>query len=799
MRSERVVILGVSVIVALVLGAACTGAASAASVVYSWGRNRSAVLGDGIEESAAPFSAVPGLIAGLSQVTAIAGGENHNLALESGGTVEAWGENADGQLGTGNTTSSDIPVPVSGLTEVTAVAAGKNHSLALLSNGTVEAWGANTEGQLGTGNTTSSDIPVPVSGLTEVTAIAADSNSSYALLRDGTVMAWGRNHSGQLGDGTVVQKDTPVAVSELTGVSAIAAGDEFALALLGNGEARAWGSDSHGQLGDSRVDEEPTDRPVAVHELDEARELAAGRADSLALLATGKVVAWGEDKWGELGGGEAGEGIYSSTPVAVHDLSGVKAIAAGGFHDLALLEGDTVMAWGGDEWGELGNGLSGKVGTKGVLSDLPVAVSCGLKGASAVAAGYWTSFAYGEITGDECPIITDVTPDEGPSSGGTTVTIKGTNLEGVSAVGFGETPALSFTVKSDSEIEAVSPPGLVSPSIKVTNAAGASAPDSATLFNYITTVLKVKPAYGPSAGGVEVQIEGVSLNKVTGVNFGSTPAESFEVVNSNLIRAIVPPGSGSATVTVTTASGLGEANPEATFAYLTGPEFGRCLKEERFGEFLGSDCTTVTSSDKKFQWYPASLGEQQLKKRGFTLTGGNVALETKGRTRIACTGDTGAGEITGDRSVTLSLTLSNCQQNATVACHSAGAAEGDVSLGPLVGELGVTRAAVSPLKSQVGLRIAASSGETLAEFSCGETPVTLRGSLILEARSTNKMRTTFSWSAKQSKGKQKVTHFEGEAEGGIQAKIGSSEYERAGLAASISQINEEELELDTLI
>lgn len=240
MATKRLGILGACLMGALVICAACAGGASAASVVYSWGLNEFGLLGDGTTEYAPVFSPVPGLVEGLSQVTALAGGERHGLAVNDG-IVEAWGENEAGDLGTGNfTTDSDIPVPVNDLTEATAVAAGSEHSLALLSNGTVEAWGSNRLGQLGVPGITSSDAPVPVSGLSEVTAIAAGSNSSYALLRDGTVMAWGENASGQLGDGTELQKDTPVAVSELTGVSAIAGGHRFALALLANGEARAW-------------------------------------------------------------------------------------------------------------------------------------------------------------------------------------------------------------------------------------------------------------------------------------------------------------------------------------------------------------------------------------------------------------------------------------------------------------------------------------------------------------------------------------------------------------------------------
>lgn len=400
----------------------------------------------------------------------------------------------------------------------------------------------------------------------------------------------------------------------------------------------------------------------------------------------------------------------------MQDLSGVKAIAARGFHGLALLAGGSVMAWGGDEDGELGNGRFGKepngVGGKIALRfDLPVAVSCGLRGASGIAASFWTGLAYGEISRNECPVIAQVTPDEGPTAGGTTVTIRGTNLGGVTAVTFvreeQETPARSFTIKSDSEIEAVSPHAIASSVVELTNAAGTSAPDSAALFNYIpvVSVFKVEPAYGPSVGGFRVEIEGIDFENVTGVNFGSTSAASFEVRNLERISAVAPPGSGSAPITVTTTTGTSEATPEAAFDFLAGPEFGRCLQGGESTPFAGAGCTQLEKTiPGRRQWYPVSLGERQLQKRGFTLTGGDITLETKGGTRIACTGDTGAGEIAGGRSVTLSLVLTGCEQNATATCQSAGAPEENVTLGPLVGELGVIRAGSSPLKTKVGLK-----------------------------------------------------------------------------------------------
>ncbi|MFP2913744.1 RCC1 domain-containing protein, partial [Pyxidicoccus sp. 3LFB2] len=104
------------------------------------------------------------------------------------------------------------------------VAAGYHHTLALKTDGTVWAWGNNTDGQLGDGTNTPRSTPVQVQGLTGVVAIAANDFDTLALKADGTVWAWGNNSYGQLGDGTAPNdRSTPVQVQGLTGVVAIAA------------------------------------------------------------------------------------------------------------------------------------------------------------------------------------------------------------------------------------------------------------------------------------------------------------------------------------------------------------------------------------------------------------------------------------------------------------------------------------------------------------------------------------------------------------------------------------------------
>src|SRR5919107_5358421 len=130
----------------------------------------------------------------------------------------------------------------------------------------------------------------------------------------------------------------------------------------------AWGDNFFGQLGNGvplpYPDDSRSTMPVEVSNLDggELKAIAGGANHSLALKNDGTVLAWGLNQDGELGDGTNTD---SSTPVEVKDpndpsgyLSGVKALTAGSSHSLALKDDGTVWAWGNNESGQLGDGTN---------------------------------------------------------------------------------------------------------------------------------------------------------------------------------------------------------------------------------------------------------------------------------------------------------------------------------------------------------------------------------------------------------------------------------------------------------
>ncbi|MFP2932743.1 RCC1 domain-containing protein, partial [Pyxidicoccus sp. 3LG] len=142
-----------------------------------------------------------------------AAGNEHSLALKSDGTVWAWGVTYYGQMFDHQArTVRPTPTQVPGLTGVVALREGGWHWLALKSDGTVWAWGQNHEGQLGDGTFTPRPTPAQVPGLTGVEVLAAGGEHSLALKSDGALWTWGSNFHGQFGNGSSGVLLSPVRV-----------------------------------------------------------------------------------------------------------------------------------------------------------------------------------------------------------------------------------------------------------------------------------------------------------------------------------------------------------------------------------------------------------------------------------------------------------------------------------------------------------------------------------------------------------------------------------------------------------
>ena len=251
----------------------CFGSIGALGLGYSDGSG----AGDGYLETGdyMPFWPSP---TGRTVEDIEAGGQ-HNCVVFDDGSMTCWGENAEGQLGMGNTTDlgsqadqvgdsvSFVALPTG--SSVTSMALGTAHTCVLFSDGNVTCWGDNAYGQLGIGSTDdigdgAGEMGDSLTNITWPTSryavdITAGDGFTCAHLDNDDVICWGRNDVGQLGRGNA-QNYGDSSGETISSLSAINIGSNFAADGFDAGRdhicvfdrpsaVKCWGGGSEGQLG----------------------------------------------------------------------------------------------------------------------------------------------------------------------------------------------------------------------------------------------------------------------------------------------------------------------------------------------------------------------------------------------------------------------------------------------------------------------------------------------------------------------------------------------------------------------
>ena len=238
----------------------------------------------------------------MSNVTAIAAGYHHNLALKSG-RVWAWGDNSLDQTN----------VPVSAQSGVTSIAGGGWFSLAIKTNGSVVAWGVGV---------VRTNVPASLTG--GVTQVAGGEYHALAV-KEGGVVAWGSNTYGQC----------TVPSSLNSGVSQVAGGGYFSVALTTNGGVEVFGIEATNEYAYGI-------RDVPAAATSGVAAIAAGKWHALALKTDGTLIAWGATNFYD--------GATNYLPDSV--TGGVAAVAAGDVFSIALKTNGSLIVWGDDTKGQ---------------------------------------------------------------------------------------------------------------------------------------------------------------------------------------------------------------------------------------------------------------------------------------------------------------------------------------------------------------------------------------------------------------------------------------------------------------
>lgn len=230
--------------------------------VKCWGKNDYGQLGDDsdVENSLEPVD-----VAGLTDAAAISAGLAHVCVVTTGKTMKCWGSNLYAELGLGQSgNGAHAPGAVPNVSNVAAIATGDNVTCAATTAGALSCWGKNADGQVGNGESGTQlvqETPAAVTGLTSgVTAVSSGYGFSCAV-HSGAAKCWGSNFNLVLGngEGPSFTSETAVDVSDLdSGVTTLAAASsDHVCALLTSGAVQCWGSGS-GALGNGTSDNSPS-------------------------------------------------------------------------------------------------------------------------------------------------------------------------------------------------------------------------------------------------------------------------------------------------------------------------------------------------------------------------------------------------------------------------------------------------------------------------------------------------------------------------------------------------------------
>lgn len=297
-------------------------------------------------------------------------GYAHHLNLRQG-VLRSWGSNYYGQLGDGSRTDRAAAVPrVSNARLFSALSANGGRSAAIDASGRLLVWGRNwtTTQHVETDESanvllrltqqlvqrvrteqtaaiTSTPTPMTIQASAPARDVSLGLSHGLVRLEDGQIFAWGENRSLQLGQSEAGSASlTPIVVPLPEAAQHSAAGGRHSLAVLSSGRVYAWGDNRSRQS--SSVELSNT-HPLEVALPDDVRYtlVAAGLEHSLALRSDGIVFAWGSNQFGQLGSGNQ-VAIADPDEVLIPSTSKVIDIASGDFHSAAMTADGNVFVWG---------------------------------------------------------------------------------------------------------------------------------------------------------------------------------------------------------------------------------------------------------------------------------------------------------------------------------------------------------------------------------------------------------------------------------------------------------------------
>lgn len=334
--------------------------------VYTCGGNFFGTLGDGTNKDRYELKIVEALKNVV--IKKIYTSASSVYAIDSEGQVWSWGDNAHGQLGIGSLESSNLPVQIMGLRGkyIVSIAAGYNSAYAIDKDGQVYSWGNNADGQLGIDNTTTMTSPVKIDAFADkvVTAIyvnGKDYQKAFAIDKDGKLYGWGS--VTDYGLGNTPNNKVPNLIEALKDkfIVLFTMNDKHSMyALDVYGKLYSWGNGTFGELGHGNWNglQEPKLIEYFSNNGIVIRKIIAGTGTNsiFAIDTEGKVYAWGDNFYGQLG--INGKLSDYNTPVQVKSLEGNRIVFMPSDSDItpfAISDTGKIFAAGMNYFNEFGS------------------------------------------------------------------------------------------------------------------------------------------------------------------------------------------------------------------------------------------------------------------------------------------------------------------------------------------------------------------------------------------------------------------------------------------------------------
>jgi alpha-tubulin suppressor-like RCC1 family protein len=329
--------------------------------LWAWGSNYWGMLG--LNTTTLAYSS-PVQVGALSIWSKATIGYSSAFAIQSNGTLWAWGVNAFGELGLNtSTTYNSSPAQVgttSNWAQVSSPNNGSTFTAAIQSNGTLWTWGTNSYGQLGLAQplnfTTSSPIQVGTqTNWKNVSVCFSGTYNAYvwATQNTGILFTWGNNSAYQLANNSLYSQSSPIQIGQYpSNWTQIAAGNSHWLGITSNGNLWSCGYNNNGQLGNNNTSNLSVVGQVGL--LNSWTQVAAGNFSSYARQNNSTLWSWGFNNYGQLGTGNTNN---ASTPVQVGALSNWTNISVNSTSAsaIALQSNGSLWSWGLNNYGQLGN------------------------------------------------------------------------------------------------------------------------------------------------------------------------------------------------------------------------------------------------------------------------------------------------------------------------------------------------------------------------------------------------------------------------------------------------------------